>query len=243
MSLVTIIYGSLFYFATLILFIGLGYRVYEYASIPAPLKIPTPPAPKTKKGVAVRLFREVVLFESLFHSAKWTWLFGWLFHFALLLAFFRHLRYVTDPVWFWVSWEIVQAAGHYAAYMMLIGLFGLFARRVFVDRVRHISAPSDYLILVLIIGIALSGLLMKWFPTDIFALKQFFLGLIYFNWSELPSDFMLLIHLGLVLLLMIIFPYSKLLHAPGLFFSPTRNQTDTARDSRHIADWARKLES
>tara|TARA_Y100001949_G_scaffold80721_1_gene68287 strand:+ start:1297 stop:2028 length:732 start_codon:yes stop_codon:yes gene_type:complete len=243
MSLVTIIYGSLFYFATLILFIGLAYRVYEYASIPAPLKIPTPPAPKTKKGVAVRLFREVVLFESLFHSAKWTWLFGWLFHFALLLAFFRHLRYVTDPVWFWVSWEIVQAAGHYAAYMMLIGLFGLFARRVFVDRVRHISAPSDYLILVLIIGIALSGLLMKWFPTDIFALKQFFLGLIYFNWSELPSDFMLLIHLGLVLLLMIIFPYSKLLHAPGLFFSPTRNQTDTARDSRHIADWARKLES
>tara|TARA_Y100000589_G_scaffold142232_1_gene135712 strand:- start:807 stop:1538 length:732 start_codon:yes stop_codon:yes gene_type:complete len=243
MSLVTIIYGSLFYFATLILFIGLAYRVYEYASIPAPLKIPTPPAPKTKKGVAVRLFREVVLFESLFHSAKWTWLFGWLFHFALLLAFFRHLRYVTDPVWFWVSWEIVQAAGHYAAYMMLIGLFGLFARRVFVDRVRHISAPSDYLILVLIIGIALSGLLMKWFPTDIFALKQFFLGLIYFNWSELPSDLMLLIHLGLVLLLMIIFPYSKLLHAPGLFFSPTRNQTDTARDSRHIADWARKLES
>ena len=243
MSLVTIIYGLLFYFATLVLFIGLGYRVYEYASIPAPLKIPTPPAPKTKKGVAVRLFREVVLFESLFHSAKWTWLFGWLFHFALLLAFFRHLRYVTDPVWFWVSWEIVQAAGHYAAYMMLIGLFGLFARRVFVDRVRHISAPSDYLILVLIIGIALSGLLMKWFPTDIFALKQFFLGLIYFNWSELPSDFMLLIHLGLVLLLMIIFPYSKLLHAPGLFFSPTRNQTDTARDSRHIADWARKLES
>tara|TARA_B100000965_G_scaffold313049_1_gene272927 strand:+ start:378 stop:1109 length:732 start_codon:yes stop_codon:yes gene_type:complete len=243
MSLVTIIYGLLFYFATLVLFIGLGYRVYEYASIPAPLKIPTPPAPKTKKGVAVRLFREVVLFESLFHSAKWTWLFGWLFHFALLLAFFRHLRYVTDPVWFWVSWEIVQAAGHYAAYMMLLGLFGLFARRVFVDRVRHISAPSDYLILVLIIGIALSGLLMKWFPTDIFALKQFFLGLIYFNWSELPSDFMLLIHLGLVLLLMIIFPYSKLLHAPGLFFSPTRNQTDTARDSRHIADWARKLES
>jgi len=52
-----------------------------------------------------------------------------------------------------------------------------------------------------------------------------------------------LLHLSLVLLLMIIFPYSKLLHAPGLFFSPTRNQTDTSRDSRHIADWARKLES
>jgi len=243
MSLVTIIYGTLFYFATFILFIGLGYRIYEYSTIPAPLKIPTPPAPKTKQGVAIRIFREVVFFESLFHSSKWTWLFGWLFHFALLLAFFRHLRYVTDPVWFWVSWEIVQAAGHYGAYMMIIGLFGLLARRIFVDRVRYISAPSDYLMLILIIGIAVSGLMMKWFPTDIYALKQFFLGLIYFKWSELPSDFMLLLHLSLVLLLMIIFPYSKLLHAPGLFFSPTRNQTDTSRDSRHIADWARKLES
>ena len=59
MSLVTIIYGSLFYFATLILFAGIAYRIYEYATIPAPLKIPTPPAPKTKRGVAVRLFSKM----------------------------------------------------------------------------------------------------------------------------------------------------------------------------------------
>jgi nitrate reductase gamma subunit len=65
----------------------------------------------------------------------------------------------------------------------------------------------------------------------------------YFSWTELPNDFILLLHLSLVLLLMIIFPYSKLLHAPGLFFSPTRNQTDTARDQRHISDWAKSLES
>jgi len=242
MSFVTILYAFLFYIAAAILFIGLTYRVYEYASIPAPLKIPTPPAPKTKKGVAIRLFREVVLFESLFNATKWTWLFGWLFHLALLLAFFRHLKYFTDPVWSFVSYEVVQAAGHYGAYIMLFGLFGLFARRIFVDRVRYISSPSDYLILILIIGIALSGLMMKWFHTDILAVKQFFLGLMYFQWSELPADFMLLTHLSLVLLLMIIFPYSKLLHAPGLFFSPTRNQTDTARDQRHVSDWAEKLE-
>ena len=218
-------------------------RDSEYATIPAPLKIPTPPAPKTKQGVAVRLIREVVFFESLFNATKWTWLFGWLFHFALLLAAFRHLRYFTDPVWFWVSWEIVQAAGHYAGYVMVFGLLGLLGRRIFVDRVRYISNPSDYLMLILIILIAVSGLMMKWFHTDIYAVKQFFLGLMYFQWTELPSDFILLLHLSLVLLLMIIFPYSKLLHAPGLFFSPTRNQPDNARDQRHIADWAKKLES
>jgi nitrate reductase gamma subunit len=65
----------------------------------------------------------------------------------------------------------------------------------------------------------------------------------YFSWTELPNDLILLVHLSLVLLLMVIFPYSKLLHAPGLFFSPTRNQTDTGRDQRHLSDWAKNLES
>ena len=177
----------MFYFAAAILFVGLAYRIYEYATIPAPLKIPTPPAPMTQKGVAVRIFREVVFFESLFSATKWTWLFSWLFHLALLLAAFRHLKYFTDPVWFWVSFELVQVAGHYAAYLMLFGLLGLFARRVFVDRVRYISSPSDYLILVLIIAIAGSGLMMKWFPSDILAIKLFFVGLLTFNFSEKSS--------------------------------------------------------
>jgi nitrate reductase gamma subunit len=171
MSFVTILYAALFYFAAAILFIGLAYRIYEYATIPAPLKIPTPPAPMTQRGVAVRIFREVVFFESLFSATKWTWLFSWIFHLALLLAAFRHLKYFTDPVWSWVSSELVQVAGHYAVYLMLAGLLGLFARRVFVDRVRYISVPSDYLILVLIIAIAGSGLMMKWFPSDILAIK------------------------------------------------------------------------
>ena len=60
--------------------------------------------------------------------------------FYFTLAAFRHLRYFTDPVWFWVSWEIVQAAGHYGGYIMVLALFGLLGRRVFVDRVRYISS-------------------------------------------------------------------------------------------------------
>jgi nitrate reductase gamma subunit len=51
-----------------------------------------------------------------------------------------------------------------------------------------------------------------------------------------------MLHLLLVIGLMLIFPFSKLLHGPGLFFSPTRNQVDNPREQRHIADWARRLE-
>jgi len=64
-----------------------------------------------------------------------------------------------------------------------------------------------------------------------------------FSPQPLPGDFLLLVHLGLVALLMIIFPISKLLHAPGVFFSPTRNQTDDSRERRHLAPWAKELEA
>jgi hypothetical protein len=57
----------------------------------------------------------------------------------------------------------------------------------------------------------------------------------------LPTP-LLLLHLLLVAMLMIVFPFSKLLHAPGLFFSPSRNQVDNPREQRHVADWAKRLE-
>jgi nitrate reductase gamma subunit len=37
-------------------------------------------------------------------------------------------------------------------------------------------------------------------------------------------------------------PVSKLLHAPGVFFSPSRNQADNPREQRHISAWAADLE-
>ncbi len=186
------------------------------------------------------MFREVVFFESLFKGNKWTWLFGWVFHFALLLVLLRHLRYFTEPVWGWVV--LLQPWGIYAGYAMVVGLAGLWARRFLVDRVRYISAPSDHLMLVLLIAIAGSGLLMKYvWRTDIVALKAFFLGLMYFDWQPLSADPVLLVHLVLVAMLMIVFPFSKLLHAPGLFFSPTRYQVDNPRERRHVVAWEKKL--
>jgi len=228
----TFIFTLLFYAASAIIVVGLVYRIRLYAITPTPLRIPTTPAPITGSGVVARLFFEVTLFNSLFKSNKWIWLFGWLFHAALLFVLLRHLRYFTDPVWGWVN--IIQPFGKYAAFIMVLGLCGLWARRFLVDRVRYISSPSDHLMLALLIGIGLTGLGIKYVaPTDIVALKAFVLGLLYFDWQPMPGDLLLVAHLTLVVLLMIIFPFSKLLHAPGLFFSPTRNQIDNPREKRH----------
>ncbi len=241
MSAVTVVYALLFYVATAILVGGLAYRIYKYAKTPAPLKIPTTPAPVTGFGVVLRMFREVAFFESLFRSNKWIWLFGALFHFGLFLVLARHLRYFTQPVWLWVY--LIQPFGKYAAFAMVAGLLGLWGRRLLVDRVRYISAPSDHLMLALLVGIGLSGASMTFVShTDIVSLKAFILGLIYFDWQPLPADGLLLIHLALVATLMIVFPISKLLHVPGVFFSPTRNQIDNPREKRHLAPWAAELE-
>jgi nitrate reductase gamma subunit len=239
-SALTVVYALLFYLAAAVLVGGVAYKSWVYARTPQPLKIPIPPAPTTRRGVALRLLGEVTLFRSLYRSNKWTWLFGWIFHVALLAVLLRHLRYFTEPVWAWVA--LIQPFGLYAGFAMLAGLAGLWARRFLVDRVRYISSPSDHLMLALLAAIAGSGLAMKYVAhTDIVALKAFFLGLMAFHWQELPSDPVLLAHLALVAALMIVFPVSKLLHAPGVFFSPSLNQVDDARARRHAAGWSARI--
>ncbi len=236
------LFALLFYFASLVFVIGLLYRIRDYARTPAPLKIPTTPAPTTTGGVVLRMGREVVLFESLFKANLWIWAFGWLFHASMLLVVLRHLRYFTEPVWGWVAF--LQPFGMYAGLTMLIGLGGLWGRRLFVERIRYISTPSDHLMLLLLIMIAASGLTMKFVAhTDVITVKNFFIGLMHFNVQALPTDLLLYTHLFLVSVLLVIFPLSKLLHAPGVFFSPTRNQTDDSREKRHLSAWAAKLES
>ena len=240
MSALTVLYTLLFYFATGVLVGGVVYKSWVYARTPQPLKIPIPPAPTTRRGVVLRMLIEVTLFRALFRSNKWIWLFGWIFHVALLAVLLRHLRYFTEPVWGWVA--LIQPIGLYAGFALLAGLAGLWARRFLVDRVRYISSPSDHLMLALLVAIAASGLQMKYLAhTDIVVLKAFFLGLMVFDFQELPADPALLVHLALVATLMIIFPISKLLHAPGIFFSPSLNQIDDAREKRHAAGWSARI--
>ncbi|MDH5471597.1 MAG: respiratory nitrate reductase subunit gamma [Gammaproteobacteria bacterium] len=236
--------------ATIVMIVGLARKARQYRATPAPLKIPVTPAPKTTGGVVLRLAKEVIFFASLFRSNKWTWLFGWMFHVGLALAFIRHLRYVIDPdgmlgfMWPLISLEVVQSFGKYAGFAMVIGLLGLFARRILVARVRYISAPSDYLMLLLIMFIGFSGLMMSFVShVDIVGVKTFMLGILNLDLQELPESAPLMIHLSLVALLGFILPVSKLLHIPGVFYAPTRNQVDNPREKRHLSPWAAKYDA
>ena len=232
MPVQTAIYAVLFYVVTVLFVGGLLLRIVEYAKTPVPLKVPATPAPITRAGAAFRVLREAVIFESLFKSNKWIWLFGIAFHGALVLVLFRHVRYFIHHVPLPVA--LAQPFGIYAGFAMVGALLALWFRRVWIARVRYISDAFDHLILLLLILIGGAGLAMKFvLRTDIIAVKAFFLGLMSFDIQPLPGDPVLLVHLALVAVLMAVFPFSKMLHAPGLFFSPSRNQADNPREVRY----------
>lgn len=242
MSSTTVIYALAFYTAFAIMVIGLIRKIVQFASTPSPLKIPVTPAPLTRSGVVLRIFKEVVFFDSLFRSNKWIWLFGALFHAGMLLVLLRHMRYFQEPVWWWVV--LVQPFGSYAGLAMLAGLAGLWGRRMAVDRIRYISRISDHVMLLILLGLGITGYLVRFVTrTDIIAVKAFFLGLMRFEWHELPREPVLLTHLSLVILLMTLLPFSKLLHIPGLFFAPSRTQVDDAREKRLLAEWAAPMDA
>ncbi len=236
-SALSFVYIALCYIATAVFIAGVTSRIYKYASTPAPLKIPTTPAPTSRAGVAGRLAGEVLFFTSLFKGNKWTWLGGYVFHAALALVLLRHLRYFLVPIPEMVA--LAGPPGVWAGVIMVTALAYLFFRRMSVDRVAYISSIADYFVLSLIGLIGVTGLLMKFvIRADVAAVKGFIMGIVTFSPVQMPADPMFIIHLSLVLILMVYFPFSKLMHAGGIFFSPTRNQVDDPRERRHVNPWA-----
>lgn len=226
--------------ATMGLVAGLAYRMALWLAAPVPLSIPTMPAPLTRGGAALRVGREMLLFHSLFRADKLLWTASMAFHLGLALVVLRHLRYViaVPPAWL----VAVQPIGQLGAWLMMLGLAALLVRRWLMPTVRAVTRPGDVAILLLLLAIGATGLTTTYLlHTDIIAVKAFLASIWELAPRQLPLDPAFLLHLLLVTVLLAIVPFTKLLHAPGLFFSPTRNQRDERRGSR-LASWARKLE-
>lgn len=242
MSGLTVFFVIFAYVAIAVFIIGFLFRIWKYATTPDPLRIPQTPAPTGDAGVVRRVTAEVTLFKSLFNGNKVIWLFGYVFHLGLLLALLKHYRFAFDysPAWlvYLTTYEL------YAGLIMLGALVMLFVLRLIVDRTSYISVMTDYILLILLIAIAGSGLLLKHFyRTDVTSVKEFVLGIVSFNPQEMPADAFFITHITLVFLLLLYFPFSKLMHSGGIFFSPTRNQVDNARDKRLVTPWAEPPES
>jgi len=218
--------------------------------------------PSSALGVMVRMAFEVLLFRSLFRntkidlrdgprlaygSTKWLWAAGLAFHWTFFIIVLRHLRLFTEPILFFVplieSLDAFFQVGVPLLYItdivFLMAVTYLFFRRVLIPHVRYISLAADYFPLFLILGIGVSGVLMRYFfKVDVVGVKELTMGLVTFN-PVVPEGIGVIfyIHLFLVSTLLIYFPFSKLMHMAGVFLSPTRNLANNNRESRHINPW------
>jgi len=237
---VSTLFWILTYLAATVFIVGFLAKVWKYATTPAPLKIPQTPAPVSASGIPVRVLSEVVIFKSLFKSNRVLWLAGYVFHIGLLLAIMKHLRFFFNNTPYALNYFTTFEL--YAGLIMVGGLALLLLMRFVVDRHLYISVMTDFFLLILLISIGSTGLLAKhFFRVDIPQVKQFVMGLVAFNPQSIPTEPIFVIHLSLVLVLLVYFPFSKLMHAAGLFFSPTRNQVDNPREKRLVAPWVSDL--
>lgn len=218
--------------------------------------------PAGRAGVAVRLFAEAALFRSLFRntqsqrkadglpvygSDKWLWLGAMAFHWSLFIILLRHSRYFFEPAP-WLAQALI--AGDDMFHIGVTGLYVtniavsaallfLFLRRVVAARVRYISLFQDYFLLFLIAGTAVSGLLLRyWTGIDLLAVKRYALGLLALE-PDITGQWgaMFFVHMAFCWTLVAAFPFSKLMHAAGVFLSPTRNMAGASRSKRHVNPW------
>jgi len=211
----------------------------------------------------IRMALEVLAFRSLFRNtraeidpgrenvsyvgSKYLWAAALAFHWAMLVVVLRHFRFFVEPIPVWVGWleavdgffQIGVPVIYATTVVLTAALVWLLVRRLMDAQVRYISLPSDYFALFLLLGIAISGGLMRHVEkVDIVQVKAAIAG-----WASLdlfvPQNVGILyfVHVFLVSALLVYFPFSKLLHAPGVFLSPTRNLANTNRTRRHINPW------
>ena len=184
------------------------------------------------------------------------WVGALAFHYAFFAVVVRHLRFFTEPVPFFVTltenidsffrtevlYDAIQwgLPGIYiSGFVLLAAALYLFLRRVFIPQVRYISLAADFFPLFLIMGIALSGIFMRYFTkVDIVAIKELTMGLVTLR-PTIPEGISALFfaHVFLVSVLLAYFPFSKLMHLGGVFLSPTRNMTGNTRQVRHVNPW------
>lgn len=218
--------------------------------------------PSTTLGVVGRMLLEVFLFRSLFKntkaemkegpklaygSSKYLWLFGLIFHYSFLMIVLRHMRLFTEPVAGFVHalefGDGILQLGAPTLYLtdvlFVLAITFLFFRRVIMPQIRYISLVNDYFPLFLILGIAITGILMRYFiRVDVVTIKQLTMGWVTFSpviAGQIGVIFF--IHVFLISILLAYFPYSKLMHLGGVFLSPTRNMANNSRMVRHINPW------
>ncbi|MDD2317529.1 MAG: respiratory nitrate reductase subunit gamma [Desulfobacterales bacterium] len=211
------------YLAFAVFFIGTGLRlftIYRTPKYPAALQI----FPEKHPG-RLWAIHDAFLFPTIRKHNPILWIFLMVFHIGFFLLVIGHIELFRKfEIFQIIPHEVFLGRGFVGLILCLSLLF--FLGRRFFSPVREISTPGDYFLLILLFLAALFGSQMdwarRWYGYDALLVenyRDYLLSLLYLkpalNFAVLNSGhtFMLVLHVFFANLFLMIFPFSKLMHA------------------------------
>ncbi len=216
------------YIAAVIFLVGICWRIITWLKVPVPFPLSLSHSVKTASGQMLVIGREIISFDSLCRGDKTLWLWAWLLHISLLFIIAGHIAgiyYLTKQFTLIglspeASTRLSALLGTIFGVIFFISLVVLFYRRLTIAEVKRLSDPADYFILCLLLGIVVTGMYMRLVSgSDLAAVRAYFAGLFTLNPIPIPKDWIFISHFTLVNILLIYFPFSKLIHMIGIFVS------------------------
>lgn len=189
----------------------------------------TYPGQNTRLQAVKNMLSRMLLFSSAKDDpfVRYT---GLAFHWSLWIIILAHSDLILMPYFAaaGVSEITMEAIGAYLgttlAFVMVGSGLMLVGRRVLNPYLRKISNASDYFSILLIVGIGITGILMRFILPADFAYAQvspFILSLFSFAPIAVPYAPIFIVHFLLTLTLLAYLPLSKLVHPYAFFTSPT----------------------
>lgn len=171
---------------------------------------------------------DALFFPSVLKHNPVLWVALALFHLGLFLLFFGHLELVADIRWLQLVPHAIFLGKGVIGLTLLVCIVYFFSRRM-VSPTKDLSVPEDYLLLLLLFVTVLFGAQMdwarNWYDYSTMGVDDYRSYL----WSLVtlhPSvdavtgsghTFMLVLHVFFANLLLMVFPFTKLMHAMFTF--------------------------
>ncbi len=218
------------YGAVAVFVLGMSYRVYQWVRAPRS-RVKTGVFPKAKTSGArwLSVAKDSFIFPQAITSDRWMWIFTILFHLGLLGAFVGHLRLIhelTPLARLFGTKGMAQLSllgGGVMGIVLIVALVYYLLRRLTFPY-KEMSILEDYLLLILLILIVVMGNHMRFigdvqtsdyqaYVQSLLVLKPAFPATLADS-SIRPA---LVFHVLFANLLLIYFPFSKLVHVIATF--------------------------
>jgi nitrate reductase gamma subunit len=221
------------YLAWAVFLLGLAWRTVTWLTRPVPMSLTLLPGPADSSRRAALMALELLGFRSLWRGDRVLALTAWLMHLSLAVVLAGHVVGIATLggqfCWFGADAATSAALSHWLGMtsgLLLAGLLALLGlRRLSIAELRRLSAPSDYLALGLLLAAAGSGIALRAACgtdelgnpscTDLVQVRAYLASLLVLRPGEMPGQPFFVLHFTLVNLLLMYFPFSKLVHLTG----------------------------